>query len=165
MTVLQLAPWISQLSQSQGGEKGPGIDQMLTRTLQGQVGPVGPRGSTGKYSVYTVYIYEKKKKLTLHSLHKLYWLINTSFNYSIVNICSSWLLLITTTRINLLPTSCRSTRATWSPWVSGRAWWARWPRRCRINGPTRTPWHAWYSWKRCEYYLTFPHAIKKAEKL
>lgn len=63
MTVLQLAPWISQLSQSQGGEKGPGIDQMLTRTLQGQVGPVGPRGSTGKYSVYTVYIYEKKKKI------------------------------------------------------------------------------------------------------
>ena len=44
-TNLQLTPWLSQLSQSQGGEKGPQPDPFSY--LQAQVGPVGPRGPPG----------------------------------------------------------------------------------------------------------------------
>lgn len=40
-----LEPFISQLQQSAGGEKGPSPDPFSY--MQAQVGPVGPRGSTG----------------------------------------------------------------------------------------------------------------------
>lgn len=41
-----IQPFVSQLQQSRGGEKGPGPDPFSY--IQAQVGPVGPRGPPGK---------------------------------------------------------------------------------------------------------------------